>query len=373
MARVLHFLLLLITAAAASAQPQKLIFLLRVDDIMSRNTAILPRSLTAFEQAAESRGAKVTWVTIPHRLIESANQDGKLKRELIASAGRGHEIAMHGYTHICQRCSQSSHEMFCTTHNLPFTYAQQEKLVRDGLQILADSLGVQTVTFVPPGHHADSTTFRALVEQGFRWISTTGPTKAPIAEGLMNLPPHREYTWQMAPASYQDRLRQALQDVRTLGRAEGYFCLLFHDPFMRQGYENGLVVRWVGEVLDSLRAEYGSDLEFMTLAEAAQHFAGQITSLTQRSAAAPVFALAQNYPNPFNAATLIEFSLRQSAPVRLTVFNANGQTVAQLIDRMLSPGNYQVRWQDATAASGVYHYRLQAGERSETRKLLLLR
>jgi len=111
----------------------------------------------------------------------------------------------------------------------------------------------------------------------------------------------------------------------------------------------------------------------MTLAEAAQHFAGQITSLTQRSAAAPVFALAQNYPNPCNAATLIEFSLRQTTPVRLTVFNANGQAVAQLIDRMLSPGNYQVRWQDATAASGVYHYRLQAGERSETRTLLLLR
>lgn len=373
MARVRPFLLLLLTAAAASAQPQKLIFLLRVDDIMSRNMTILPRSLTAFEQAAESRGAKVTWVTIPHRLIESANQDGKLKRELIASAGRGHEIAMHGYTHICQRCNQSSHEMFCTTHNLSFTYAQQEKLIRDGLQILADSLGVQAVTFVPPGHHADSTTFRALVEQGFRWISTTGPSKAPIAEGLLNLPPHGEYTWQMAPSSYQDRLRQALHDVRTRGRADGYFCLMFHDPFMRQGYENGLVVRWVGEVLDSLRAEYGSDLEFMTLAEAAQHFAGQITSLTQRSTAPPVFALAQNYPNPFNAATWIEFSLRQSAPVRLTVFNANGQTVALLIDRWLSPGNYQVRWQDATAASGVYYYRLQAGERSETRNLLLLR
>ncbi|MDZ7269471.1 MAG: DUF2334 domain-containing protein [candidate division KSB1 bacterium] len=372
MARLL-LLWLLLTAAVAGAQPQKLIVVLRVDDIMSRNLTILPRSISAFEQAAQSRGAKVTWVTIPHRLIESANQDGMLKRELIASTGRGHEIAMHGYTHICQRCSQSSHEMFCTTHNLPFTYAQQEKLVYDGRQILADSLGVQALTFVPPGHHADSTTYRVLVDQGFRWISTSGPAKVSVAGGLFNLPPHREYTWQMVPASYQARLHQALQDVRSLGRADGYFCLLFHDPFTRPGYENGLVVRWVGEVLDSLRAEYGSDLVFMTLAEAAQHFAGRLTAVTQHNAAPLAGALVQNYPNPFNAATLIEFRLAQAAPVQMTVFNANGQAVAQLLDGRLPQGTHRVRWQAAAAASGVYYLRLQAGASNTTCKLLLLR
>ena len=55
-----------------------LLFVIRVDDIQSRNTTIVPRSIKFFQSAVEKRGGKITWAVIPHRLIETQNQDGVL-------------------------------------------------------------------------------------------------------------------------------------------------------------------------------------------------------------------------------------------------------------------------------------------------------
>ena len=85
------------------------------------------------------------------------------------------------------------------------------------------------------------------------------------------------------------------------------------------------------------------------------------------------FELAQNYPNPFNPTTKIEFALPQSSRVSLTVFNILGQTVDVLLDRDLPAGYHEVDWNAGRYASGVYFYRLQAGNFVETRKMLLLK
>ncbi|MCX8010842.1 MAG: DUF2334 domain-containing protein, partial [Ignavibacteria bacterium] len=107
----------------------KLLFVIRVDDIMSRNTTVLPRSIKPFEQIVESKGGKVTWFVIPHRLIESTNNDGSITRELRQTITKGHEVAQHGYNHICQRCNSSNHEMKCATYNSSFNYTEQKKLI----------------------------------------------------------------------------------------------------------------------------------------------------------------------------------------------------------------------------------------------------
>ena len=91
------------------------------------------------------------------------------------------------------------------------------------------------------------------------------------------------------------------------------------------------------------------------------------------------FALANNYPNPFNPATTIKYALPQAADVQLTVYNVVGQPVRTLVADHQSAGRYVVEW-DATnnnghsLASGMYFYRLQAGEEFlEIKKMLLLK
>lgn len=88
--------------------------------------------------------------------------------------------------------------------------------------------------------------------------------------------------------------------------------------------------------------------------------------------------LAQNVPNPFNPSTTIEFSLASPAQVSLEIFDARGRFVRRLVDGKRGAGRHTVSWagsndRGAPVASGVYFYRLSAGERCETRKMVLLR
>ncbi len=85
------------------------------------------------------------------------------------------------------------------------------------------------------------------------------------------------------------------------------------------------------------------------------------------------FRLEQNYPNPFNPSTMINYQLPMSNWVTLRVYDLLGRQVATLVDEEKPPGSYTVEWNATGLASGVYYYRLQAGEFSQTMKLILLR
>ena len=91
-----------------------------------------------------------------------------------------------------------------------------------------------------------------------------------------------------------------------------------------------------------------------------------------------IFSLEQNYPNPFNPATTIEFNLPKTSYVSLTVFNILGQKVTELVNSTLSAGNKRIDWEGTdesgrTMESGVYFYKITAGEFSMTRKMMLLK
>jgi len=85
------------------------------------------------------------------------------------------------------------------------------------------------------------------------------------------------------------------------------------------------------------------------------------------------FALHQNYPNPFNPATEIAFSLSAKVRATLRVYDMLGREIATLIDDERTPGKYTVKWDAGRCASGVYFYRLIAGDFVQTRKLVLLK
>jgi hypothetical protein len=98
----------------------------------------------------------------------------------------------------------------------------------------------------------------------------------------------------------------------------------------------------------------------------------------QKMAIPQRFTLSQNCPNPFNPRTSIRYALPQDAHVRLTVYNVLGQKVATLVDEPQSAGYKTVWWDGKDAegdevSSGVYFYRLTAGEFSEVKKMLLVK
>ncbi len=86
------------------------------------------------------------------------------------------------------------------------------------------------------------------------------------------------------------------------------------------------------------------------------------------------FALNQNYPNPFNPATEISFALPMAGDVTLEIYNVVGQRIATLVDGEQYPaGSHAITWDAAEFASGMYLYRLQAGEFVETKKMIMLK
>ncbi|MFQ5799537.1 MAG: T9SS type A sorting domain-containing protein, partial [Bacteroidota bacterium] len=85
------------------------------------------------------------------------------------------------------------------------------------------------------------------------------------------------------------------------------------------------------------------------------------------------YDLMQNYPNPFNPSTTIEFSVPRSGYATLQVYNMLGEHLATLVSENLHPGRYNVRWNARGVSSGIYFYRLQAGEFLETKKLVLVK
>ncbi len=90
------------------------------------------------------------------------------------------------------------------------------------------------------------------------------------------------------------------------------------------------------------------------------------------------FILHQNYPNPFNPVTVIRYSIPsdlkgQSSNVKLTIYNSLGSEVDILVNEKYGAGNYEVKWNASGSPSGIYYYRLESGNFSQTKKMLLIK
>ncbi len=84
-------------------------------------------------------------------------------------------------------------------------------------------------------------------------------------------------------------------------------------------------------------------------------------------------SLSQNYPNPFNPTTQIAFSVKEASFVNLSIHNILGQEVQQLVSERMASGNHQITFDAQNLPSGVYIYRLTVGQRSITKKMILLK
>jgi hypothetical protein len=99
-----------------------------------------------------------------------------------------------------------------------------------------------------------------------------------------------------------------------------------------------------------------------------------ITSVEHETSESPrEFLLLQNYPNPFNPNTTIKYALPKASQVRLSVYDMLGRQVSVLVNEKRDPGVHEVKFDGSGLSSGVYLYRLRAGDFVQTRKLLLLK
>ena len=98
------------------------------------------------------------------------------------------------------------------------------------------------------------------------------------------------------------------------------------------------------------------------------------TGLIEGNRSVPgIFSLQQNYPNPFNPATTIEFSIKENAIVNLSVYNILGQKVTTLLNQQLGAGTHKVQFNASGLSSGIYFYKLSAGNEIRVMKMNLLK
>jgi len=92
-----------------------------------------------------------------------------------------------------------------------------------------------------------------------------------------------------------------------------------------------------------------------------------------QNTAPAAYELSQNYPNPFNPNTNIKFAVPGNSFVTLNVFDVTGREVANLVNSQMPAGNYNVNFDASSITSGVYFYRLQAGDFTATKKMILIK
>ena len=101
---------------------------------------------------------------------------------------------------------------------------------------------------------------------------------------------------------------------------------------------------------------------------------GNIVSVQNLSSEIPNnFNLTQNYPNPFNPQTKIKFAVPKSSFTKLIIYDLLGREVTTLVNEELKPGTYEADWDGSNFSSGVYFYKLVAGDFVETNKMVLMK
>jgi hypothetical protein len=85
------------------------------------------------------------------------------------------------------------------------------------------------------------------------------------------------------------------------------------------------------------------------------------------------FHLGQNYPNPFNSSTIIEYRLALESEVEISIYDLKGKLVKTLVNAHKSAGRHQVCWEASDSPTGVYFYKISAGNISRVKKCILIK
>jgi hypothetical protein len=121
----------------------------------------------------------------------------------------------------------------------------------------------------------------------------------------------------------------------------------------------------------STHGENGERIIAEELANFARDIAVGISKTASRKA--EEYQLLPNYPNPFNPSTKIKFDLPKSEFINLKVYNILGEEIAIVVSNKLQAGNHTYEFDGSNLSSGIYFYRIEAGEFQDVKKMILLK
>ncbi len=200
-----------------------------------------------------------------------------------------------------------------------------------------------------------------------------------------------EYSELLSNSSFEPR-----EDFKgNIARAIFYFWTIYqtHPDIVNDGTDNEAFFESMKDVLldwhlqdevdeaeiqrslniESVQGNRNPFIHDTTLVRRAYFGAGVITSREEESEKARDYFVKQNYPNPFNPATTIEFGLESARNVRITVYNTNGQIVAELTNQKYAAGSHQITFNAEDLSSGMYVYSVRIGDAVENRTMTLIK
>ena len=176
---------------------------------------------------------------------------------------------------------------------------------------------------------------------------------------LFDIPINAEFTWALSQQNYAENLTKAIQEIKQEQESSGIYVLMMHDPFIRLGYENGITLKWMGALLDSLNAFYGDRIQYKTLTEAAKIYDTELsTSLAEEASYSRTqpngVSLLPNYPNPFNPSTKIGFRLLKESLINISVVTMEGRKIELITNQLYEAGEHWASLDLGHMASGNY-------------------
>jgi hypothetical protein len=145
----------------------------------------------------------------------------------------------------------------------------------------------------------------------------------------------------------------------------------FNAGFAESRSSNAMVKAVAGQSLVGTSQQANTQITCGFLADTLIH--SVVSAVVEQSGPPSAYSLEQNYPNPFNPNTVIGYQLSVASQADLRVYDMLGREVAVLVNGVQPAGFHSVTFGATGLASGVYLYRLRAGEYVGTRKLVLLR
>ena len=110
-----------------------------------------------------------------------------------------------------------------------------------------------------------------------------------------------------------------------------------------------------------------------TIADIGAFYFDQMVGITDTDILPIAYQLSPNYPNPFNASTVISYSIPHSADVTIDIYDLLGRYVEKLLDIQQQAGDHHTIWRADNVTSGIYFYKIQAGDYTQTKKMVLLK
>ncbi len=192
------------------------------------------------------------------------------------------------------------------------------------------------------------------------------PAAVAPAANATNVSVRPTFSWSAVATATKYRLQVA---------ADNQFAQVVRDTVVFERTSVILVRRLAGETPYFWRVNAGNIGGDSPYSTARLLTTEQATSVEdKRESAIPTeFALSQNYPNPFNPTTTIEFALPKTGEVKLVIYDLSGRVVAELANGKFEAGYHKVVFDGAKLVSGIYYYRLKAGDFVSVKKLTLLK